>query len=196
MTRRRGSALLAAMAACVIVVAAGASWACTAFMQLSGPTQVTALSEVTIRGTGLGSDKAVELRWNGAKGSVLATVRTDVSGTFSTPIAVPDVAPGVYYLFASAEGVTPARKALQVTPAFGAGALASANVTTGPARATAAADSLAGGAASPASSMAIGLQVLAGGLALAVIGFLAVTVRAGRRAPALAEGSRRRPGVS
>ncbi len=186
MKRRTATVASVCAAAVGLVLVASTAWACTAFLQLSGPREATSLSQVTVTGSGLAGNKTVELRWNGAKGPVVGTARTADNGYFSTPVSVPDVAAGVYYVVATAEGTTPARLALQVTAKPGAEPAQSAatQVLSTGSRATSPAPSSSG-------SSALGFQLLAAGLALTVIGIAVVGTGATRRARSLGHASRR-----
>ncbi len=97
-TARRGVAgALSALA--VMVVGAGLAWACTpaAYLFLS-KTGAAPGTTITISGKEF-APGPVEIEWTGAP----AAERTMATGpSFSVPVAVPDIEPGVYYVQATA----------------------------------------------------------------------------------------------
>ena len=158
------------------------AWACTgqSGIQLtptiSPPEGRVALSQ-TASGAGFAPASAVgteagsgpvQIRWNSMSGPLLATVAVQQGQSLATEIAIPRVAPGVYYVVAS-QGSHIARAAVQVSGGHGANASGgSADLWGGFSTAkssAAAADSAVAPASSPTSAAVAGLGLLAGGAA-------------------------------
>jgi len=113
--------------------------------------------------------EAVQIHWNGLAGPLLATAQ---GGKFSTPVQVPQVAPGVYYVTA--------------TDPAGTKRISQAIEVTGPANATALAPAaIAYPAAQHASSsnLMLGAEILGGGL-VALFSAVAITTFTRRRSSA------------
>lgn len=98
------------------------AWACTTqpYMQIS-PKSGEPGTVVEINANGFSTGSRVELRWGSANGKKLG----EASGpSFSVPVLVPDVSPGVYYVLAIEMSLTGAqgnnnvaRDSFEVTPA-------------------------------------------------------------------------------
>lgn len=116
----RKSKVTSAAVATGAAVAAG--WASVAFACSPMPRVYSVLPEsaspgstVMVEGREVAAPAPVEIRWNGVRGEVLATATAGSDGTFSVPVRVPDVAPGVYSLTLVAPGVGVGRTAFEVT---------------------------------------------------------------------------------
>lgn len=108
----------------VVIAAAGTAWACTPSAYImSDPSSGAAGSSATISGRYFYAEP-VQLRWNTTSGPVLA----QSSGPdFVVSVKIPDVAPGVYYIVATADRAR-VSASFQVT--------APATTTTGPSTTT------------------------------------------------------------
>lgn len=165
----------------VLVALAGAAFACTASapaIYSIRPESATPGSTVVVQGTAVRSDAPVELRWNGARGELLA-VATPSRGAFSVPVKLPAVAPGVYALSAVTADGSVGRTAIEVTAVPGAAPVAPAPLWSGGAERGAPA--VAGGGLNPA-----GMVLLAVGL-IGLFAGATVAVARRRRVPALLE---------
>lgn len=128
MRNRRGVlGFLAALAAATLGMAS-AAWACTVFANVVGvdPVQAPERGLVRVQGDGLaGKATAVELRWDGVTGPVLASAPVDAKGRFSAQVVLPAAAsPGVHSLVAVAEGAGIGRAAVEVLASGRAGVVA------------------------------------------------------------------------
>lgn len=93
---------------------AGAAFACTAQSQVLAPPEAAPGATVQVEGRTLPSGGPVEIRWNGVKGSVLAS-GMPVNGQLSVPIQIPTMTPpGVYALTLVAATGEVGRTALEV----------------------------------------------------------------------------------
>lgn len=105
------------VAAMAVTTWASVAFACSPMPRVYSvlPESASPGSTVTVEGREVGSPAPVEIRWNGVKGEVLATVTAGSNGAFSVPVKVPDVAPGIYSLTLVAPGVGAGRMAFEVT---------------------------------------------------------------------------------
>lgn len=173
--RRHVGGLVVAILGGILGVA-GVAWACTPQAGISPlPIQAAApRTEVAVSGQST-TPGTVEIRWNGLRGPVLATASADKGehGTgFDTTVAIPDVAPGVYYLVLAAGDHGVGRAAIEVTGAPG--------TSPTPAATTAALwEPLAGDAAlsSSGGSAKAGVALLAVGLVALMVGVGVAGVR-------------------
>lgn len=91
------------------VAAASGPGAPAAFAASAPKSTVT----VNVRDGAWAPTEAVQIHWNGLAGPLLATTQ---GRNFSTPIEVPDTAPGVYYVTATGtSGLTRVSQALEIT---------------------------------------------------------------------------------
>lgn len=101
----------------VLLLAAGwasAAFACTAQSQVLVPAEAAPGQTVQVEGRALPSGGPVEIRWNGVKGSVLATA-LPVNGALSVPVQIPSTTPpGVYGITVVAAEREVGRTALEV----------------------------------------------------------------------------------
>ncbi len=167
-----------------LMAVAATAWACTSSPTMTllpainagaGPSNSTPgkfatagpSSAVTVKMTGgaWASDQAVQIHWNGLAGPLLATTQ---GGTFSVPIQVPSVAPGVYYVTATdPTGSTRVSQALEVTGPARVPATGSAAPLTHPV------------AQQGSNHLMVGAGLLGGGLVVAFSAVALTTV--GRR---------------
>jgi len=135
MTRGQAKIFAVTGAACVALAAlASLAWACTpqARMLALSPIAASPGRSVTVNGDSVAPGADVALRWNSAQGERLALTTADAAGTYSVSGTVPNVAPGIYYIVATA-GIAGqpapqmARIAFEVTGAAGGGTQASAS---------------------------------------------------------------------
>jgi len=66
------------------------------------PLSASPGKSVNVTGDSVLPGTPVEIRWNSAQGQPVASTTADDSGSFSVAATVPEVAPGVYYIVASA----------------------------------------------------------------------------------------------
>lgn len=86
----------------VVLASVSLAWACVPQASLTlSPTSGAAGSTVTAKGSGFTADQPVEIRWGSKTGPVL---KTSTGPSFSVPITIPAVAPGVYYVSAAETG--------------------------------------------------------------------------------------------
>lgn len=100
---------------------AGVAFACTVLapeVYSITPESAAPGSTVVVRGQDVRSDAPVEIRWNAAKGDLLAVAMPEARA-LSTTVRIPDVAPGVYYLNLVASDGRVGRAAIEVAAAEG-----------------------------------------------------------------------------
>jgi len=105
MKRRQARIFAVTGAVCVALAAlASLAWACTPQARMLALTPIAASpgKTVTVTGDSVTPGAAVEIRWNSAQGQPLAATSANASGSYSVAGAVPAVAPGIYYLVATA----------------------------------------------------------------------------------------------
>lgn len=185
MTRRVSTTLFAVCA--MLVLSAMAAYACTnlATLNLSeGSGAAGANVDVTGSAFAPGEDApAVEIRWDGADGSVLGTAQPDSNGAIATSVTIPqDADPGYHVLVATQmqEGEDG-----EASPAFGTPARASFVVGTADQPAEISEQPAVPAGAGPAASsstglIGLGLLLALGGIALFGAG-LGLFVRQNRR---------------
>lgn len=92
---------------------AGAAFACTPQSQVLAPAEAAPGATVQVEGRAV-TGGPVEIRWNGVKGTVLATA-VPVEGALSVPVQIPTATPpGVYALTLVAPNGQVGRTALEV----------------------------------------------------------------------------------
>lgn len=162
-------------------VVAGQAWACTPTAKIVSASPAAAVpgAQVRVAVESVSTQGPVEIRWNSLTGDRLATAAFD-GRAYAASVAVPDVAPGVYTLIATADGAGVARTSFEVT--------APAGSTATPAAAPSLTSNWADQpvAQTPSGSMTgvvAGSGLLAVGLVSTFAGF---AVAAGRRRHALA----------
>lgn len=118
----------------LLLVSAMAAWACTNLATLNLDKSAGAAgTSVDITGSSFATESAryaevsaVEIRWNGVDGAVLATARPDSAGNIATTVRVPsDAAPG-YHVLVATQSTTD--KEGNVSPAYGTPARAAFSV--------------------------------------------------------------------
>lgn len=98
---RRHIAVATAVTA-LLLGAVSLAWACVPQASLSlNPTSGPAGSAVNARASGFTAGQPVEIRWGSKTGPVL---KTSTGPSFTVPITIPAVAPGVYYVSAAETG--------------------------------------------------------------------------------------------
>lgn len=107
--RRRLSTLLLSLGA-LLLVGAMTAWACTNLATLNLEKAAgSAGDEVGVTGSSFNTSdgaSAVEIRWDGVEGQVLATAETDSAGNIATTVAIPaDAQPG-YHVLVATQSVT------------------------------------------------------------------------------------------
>ncbi len=167
----------------VVLGLASVAWASTPTARIvsASPSAASPGSQVRIAVESVSTQGPVEIRWNSLTGERLATAAWD-GKAYAASVAVPDVAPGVYTLVATADGAGVARTSFEVT--------AAAAEVSAPAAASIAAERWAPRPAVDASPAGSGLGVAAGSVLLAVglvSAFAGFAVAAGRRRRVLAE---------
>ena len=113
---RTQKAVLGGLAMTFAVLAGWASvaFACTAQTQVTAPPEAAPGATVQVEGKTVPSGGPVEIRWNGVKGSVLATAMP-VDGALSVPVQIPTMTPpGVYAITLIAANGEVGRTALEV----------------------------------------------------------------------------------
>jgi hypothetical protein len=127
MRRRRIAILGGALGGAVLITAAGSASGCT--VQLSAlsasPNAGPALTTIQVEGEGVAGSSAVELRWDGEPGKVLARASADASGHFAASVMVPSATPGIHVITAHSSGAGAGRTVFDVAGA-GAGPAAPA----------------------------------------------------------------------
>ena len=164
-----------------VVAAAGVAWACTVQPSILsvGPMSSPPEAEVPVTGRGVAAG-SVAIRWSSLQGQVLGVAAADARGDFSTHVAVPDVAPGVYSILAVAGDTGVARMAFEVTPAPGAASpLGSAAPAWAPRQATTRPASSTTGLVVGAALVGAGLVTLFSGALVAVARRRRATVTTG-----------------
>ena len=179
---RRVSVALATGVA-VVLGLASVAWACTPTARVLSVSPGTASpgSQVDIAVESVSTQGPVEIRWNSLTGERLATATWN-GEAYAASVAVPEVAPGVYTLVATADGAGVARTSFEVTPATAAVPTPAAAVTPADRWAPRAVLDAAPSGANP--GVVAGSALLAVGLVSAFAGF---AVAAGRRRRVLAE---------
>jgi len=96
---------------------ASVAWACTSQPRIFalGSHDAPPGSDVRVSGQAVAPQGAVEVRWNGVEGPVLAQATADANGSFSVVARIPEATPGVYTIIAVAGGTGVARSAFEVT---------------------------------------------------------------------------------
>lgn len=113
--KRRNAILASSLVAAILIVVAGAAWACTAYRTLGGPQSGPPLSQVTMTGTANAGSLA-EIHWNSLDGPIVGRAIANSNEQLSAQVTIPDVAPGIYYLMAVHHGTgVVARTAFEVT---------------------------------------------------------------------------------
>lgn len=168
---KRVGVAVGTMAGAVICVA-GMAFACTVAPQVSYslyPESAAPDQTVTVEGKAVNSREPVDIRWNSAKGPILATA-VAINGAFSVPVTIPEVANGVYSLMLVTTDAGVGRTALEVTAAPGVAAPAETNAQLWPKTLTGTADPAPGGAPGRlgVALLAIGLAGLSAGSVVAV----------------------------
>ena len=123
-----------------VAMAAAVAWACTGQPLLSIADPVAAPGKelpAVVRALDQSRSTAVDLRWNGMEGPVVASAVVEPGRDLTVPVRVPEVSPGVYYLVLVTDGQGVGRAAVQVTgssnPGTSAWARAQDNSAPGPA---------------------------------------------------------------
>lgn len=83
-----------------LLLGGATAWACAPTTTARArPAQGAAGSTVTVAGTGFAAaDGPVSIYWGGRSGVLLATATVDTAGNFSQVVAIPESAPGSYFL--------------------------------------------------------------------------------------------------
>lgn len=118
--RRTGSGILG-VAVAVLLAWASAAFACSPQPKVYSvfPESAAPGSTVKVEGSDIPGTAAVEIRWNGVKGDLLATAPL-AGGRFSVPVQIPDIAPGLYSLTLVTADAGVGRTAFEVTGAAAA----------------------------------------------------------------------------
>lgn len=154
--RRAPRTLMLALALAVVTVAAGAlAWACTPTANVSasgsfGAGVGAAGKPATVAVSGYSEGAAVQVRWNGASGSVLAT---GTGPAFTTTVTIPNVPDGVYNIVTTGPNGTVADGEVRLgTAPFKVGEPGVAAPSESPAPRAPAQNGNAGSAPAPGSS--------------------------------------------
>ena len=121
MARHRTALGLVGISAGMVALWVGVAFACTPQIRsyAVAPESAAPGSTVTVQGRDISSASPVEIRWNGTRGQVLGVARAGADGSFSVPVQVPDVAPGVYAMTLVSTDAGVGRSAFEVTVAAG-----------------------------------------------------------------------------
>lgn len=160
---------------------AGVAFACSVSPQVTyslAPESATPGDTVTVEGRAVSSRSPVEIRWNGVTGKVLATA-TPTNGAFSVPVQVPDVSPGIYSLMLVTTDAGVGRTSIEVAALAGVPSQRVAAAQVWPT----AAEARAAGASTFPGPAAVGVALLAVGLA-GLFGASTFAVVRRRREPA------------
>ena len=100
----------------VLLLMAGAVWACTAQPRIFslGPQVGPVGMEIKLEGQ-TARNVPVEIRWNSNQGAAIGEGLSDFNGNFSVPARIPDAEPGMYFLVVTAGEAGVVRTAFQVT---------------------------------------------------------------------------------
>lgn len=199
--RHRNALLVAFSVVVAAVVATSVAWACTAQVGIAPVTPLGGPpgTKVAVKGTST-LPGPVEIRWNGVKGSLLATALADQGehrSDFSAEVTVPPAPPGVYSLLVVPAGSTAGvgRAAFRVLPSTqGAAAAPEGPATNGPASWSAFGEGT-GVSPSPVDStpaFVAGIALLGAGLVAMVAGFGVASMRRRSRV-GIARGHQRSP---
>ncbi|MGH2772237.1 MAG: hypothetical protein ACRDIU_03750 [Actinomycetota bacterium] len=129
MVKNHHTNYLVAAAIFALATMAGGAWACSAQSSISllprsapARTQISAAGDWASVQAPVSNKSQVEIRWNATDGPRVDVATTLEGNEFTSQVVVPEVAPGVYYIVAVADGQKISSAPFEVTLSSSAGA--------------------------------------------------------------------------